>query len=132
MRRPGDFLQFWRTNKSGHSVVFLEWVEEDGRRLGSNTAARKVRRRALAIASSISPMPTGREGHSRSRADVLLPAEWGEQRSRKLRSRRLSQPATGAIRAGLEEAGYRNHARGLVRHIRASSAAAIAAQMRIA
>jgi len=32
--RPGDFLQFWRTNKSGHSVVFLGWVTEGGRRLG--------------------------------------------------------------------------------------------------
>jgi hypothetical protein len=31
---PGDFLQFWRTNKSGHSVVFLDWAEEDGRRVG--------------------------------------------------------------------------------------------------
>jgi hypothetical protein len=28
--RAGDFLQLWRTNKSGHSVVFLEWVK-DGR-----------------------------------------------------------------------------------------------------
>ena len=32
--RPGDFLQFWRTNKSGHSVVFVEWVEKDGHRVG--------------------------------------------------------------------------------------------------
>jgi hypothetical protein len=32
--RPGDFLQFWRTNKSGHSVVFVEWVENDRRRVG--------------------------------------------------------------------------------------------------
>ena len=32
--RPGDFLQFWRANKSGHSVVFLGWVEEGGRRAG--------------------------------------------------------------------------------------------------
>jgi hypothetical protein len=32
--RPGDFLQFWRTNQSGHSVVFVEWVEQDGRRIG--------------------------------------------------------------------------------------------------
>jgi hypothetical protein len=32
--RPGDFLQFWRTNKSGHSVVFVDWVEQDGRRVG--------------------------------------------------------------------------------------------------
>jgi hypothetical protein len=32
--RPGDFLQFWRTNKSGHSVVFLGWVAHDGRRIG--------------------------------------------------------------------------------------------------
>jgi hypothetical protein len=31
--RPGDFLQFWRT-KSGHSVVFLKWVERDGQRIG--------------------------------------------------------------------------------------------------
>lgn len=29
--RQGDFLQLWRKNKSGHSVVFLEWVK-DGRR----------------------------------------------------------------------------------------------------
>jgi hypothetical protein len=32
--RPGDFLQFWRTNKSGHSVVFLDWVKQDSRRVG--------------------------------------------------------------------------------------------------
>jgi hypothetical protein len=31
---PGDFLQFWRTNKSGHSVVFLGWVEENGEPVG--------------------------------------------------------------------------------------------------
>lgn len=29
----GDFLQFWRT-RSGHSVVFLGWLEEDGKRVG--------------------------------------------------------------------------------------------------
>jgi hypothetical protein len=32
--RAGDFLQFWRTNKSGHSVVFLEWIADDGKRIG--------------------------------------------------------------------------------------------------
>jgi hypothetical protein len=32
--RPGDFLQFWRINKSGHSVVFLEWIEEGCQRIG--------------------------------------------------------------------------------------------------
>jgi len=32
--KPGDFLQLWRTNKSGHSVVFLEWVTEGGRPIG--------------------------------------------------------------------------------------------------
>jgi hypothetical protein len=32
--RPGDFLQLWRTNKSGHSVVFLDWVVEEGQRVG--------------------------------------------------------------------------------------------------
>jgi hypothetical protein len=32
--RPGDFLQFWRTNESGHSVVFLEWVNEGDQRVG--------------------------------------------------------------------------------------------------
>jgi hypothetical protein len=31
--QPGDFLQFWRT-KSGHSVVFLKWVEKDGQHIG--------------------------------------------------------------------------------------------------
>ncbi len=32
--KPGDFLQLWRTNKSGHSVVFLEWVTVAGRPIG--------------------------------------------------------------------------------------------------
>lgn len=32
--RPGDMVQFWRSNKSGHSVIFLSWVEQDGRRIG--------------------------------------------------------------------------------------------------
>jgi hypothetical protein len=33
--RPGDFAQLWRTSKSGHSVVFLGWVEDDhGKRIG--------------------------------------------------------------------------------------------------
>jgi hypothetical protein len=31
---PGDFLQFWRTNKSGHSVVFLDWVMDEGQPVG--------------------------------------------------------------------------------------------------
>ena len=31
--KVGDFMQFWRT-KSGHSVVFLKWVEKDGQRIG--------------------------------------------------------------------------------------------------
>lgn len=26
--RPGDFMQIWRTNKTGHSVLFLDWVRE--------------------------------------------------------------------------------------------------------
>jgi hypothetical protein len=32
--QPGDFLQIWRSNKSGHSVVFLGWVEENGQPIG--------------------------------------------------------------------------------------------------
>jgi hypothetical protein len=32
--RPGDFVQFWRHNGSGHSAIFLEWVREDGRIVG--------------------------------------------------------------------------------------------------
>jgi hypothetical protein len=31
---PGDFAQIWRTNNSGHSVVFLGWVEENGKIVG--------------------------------------------------------------------------------------------------
>ena len=27
--KAGDFVQFWRNNKSGHSVVFLDWVRDD-------------------------------------------------------------------------------------------------------
>lgn len=25
---PGDFVQFWRNNKSGHSVIFLDWIKD--------------------------------------------------------------------------------------------------------
>lgn len=32
--RPGDFIQFWRTTKSGHSAVFLGWVMEKARVIG--------------------------------------------------------------------------------------------------
>jgi hypothetical protein len=32
--RPGDFLQLWRLNKSGHSVVFLEWITEGNKPIG--------------------------------------------------------------------------------------------------
>jgi hypothetical protein len=32
--RPGDFVQIWRTNKSGHSVVLVEPVREDGKLVG--------------------------------------------------------------------------------------------------
>ncbi|TWT41404.1 hypothetical protein [Botrimarina hoheduenensis] len=32
--QPGDFLQLWRTNGSGHSVIFLEWIEQSGTRVG--------------------------------------------------------------------------------------------------
>lgn len=31
--QAGDFVQFWR-GKSGHSAVFLKWIEEDGRKIG--------------------------------------------------------------------------------------------------
>ncbi|MDB6111705.1 MAG: hypothetical protein JWR69_3455 [Pedosphaera sp.] len=31
--KPGDFVQFWRA-KSGHSVLFLSWVEEKGEKVG--------------------------------------------------------------------------------------------------
>lgn len=26
--QPGDFMQIWRTNNSGHSVLFLDWVRD--------------------------------------------------------------------------------------------------------
>ena len=31
--QPGDFCQLWR-GKGGHSVIFLEWVEKEGERIG--------------------------------------------------------------------------------------------------
>ncbi len=41
--RPGDFVNIWRTNGSGHSVIFVNWIEEDGlvvgfRYYGCNTS----------------------------------------------------------------------------------------------
>ncbi len=32
--KPGDMVQFWRTDQTGHSVMLLEWIEEQGQRLG--------------------------------------------------------------------------------------------------
>ncbi len=33
--QPGDFIQFWRNNGSGHNVIFIDWVlDEDNNRLG--------------------------------------------------------------------------------------------------
>lgn len=34
--QPGDFVQLWRTNGSGHSVIFLDWAVNDasGDRVG--------------------------------------------------------------------------------------------------
>jgi hypothetical protein len=32
--KPGDFVQIWRTNKSGHSVVLVDWVREGGQIVG--------------------------------------------------------------------------------------------------
>lgn len=32
--RAGDFVQFWRLKDTGHSAVFLGWVEKDGRKIG--------------------------------------------------------------------------------------------------
>jgi hypothetical protein len=34
--QPGDMVQFWRNNDSGHSVMFLSWAEENGQRIGFN------------------------------------------------------------------------------------------------
>jgi hypothetical protein len=31
---PGDFVQFWRTNGSGHSVVLLDWIREGDQIIG--------------------------------------------------------------------------------------------------
>lgn len=33
--RPGDFVQLWRNNKSGHSVIFVNWIADaHGNKLG--------------------------------------------------------------------------------------------------
>lgn len=32
--QPGDFVQLWRAGGSGHSVIFLKWIEEDGQKVG--------------------------------------------------------------------------------------------------
>ena len=31
---PGDFVNIWRTDGSGHSVIFVSWLEEDGVKVG--------------------------------------------------------------------------------------------------
>ncbi len=31
---PGDFVNIWRTDGSGHSVIFVDWIEDDGVKVG--------------------------------------------------------------------------------------------------
>ena len=125
--RPGDFLQFWRTNKSGHSVVFLEWVEEDGRRVGFKYRSSQGSTKGIGDRVEYFADADGKEGlvdrermyfcrlneatQVKSVAGIAAPAN-------------SDPPRRGRLQ--------RRHARGLVRHISASSAAAMAAQMRIA
>lgn len=32
--QPGDFLQLWRRDRSGHSAVFLDWIKREGKVIG--------------------------------------------------------------------------------------------------
>jgi hypothetical protein len=40
--RRGDFVQLWRTDASGHSVIFEHWVDEEGNALKEYDADRAV------------------------------------------------------------------------------------------
>lgn len=40
--RPGDFLQYWRSNKSGHSVVFLDWVIDPDMPKGADPVEHRI------------------------------------------------------------------------------------------
>jgi hypothetical protein len=40
--RKGDFSQLWRTNASGHSVVFKHWVDASGNALDTYSADKAV------------------------------------------------------------------------------------------
>ena len=31
--KAGDFVQFWRNNKSGHSVIFLDWIKNENEKI---------------------------------------------------------------------------------------------------
>jgi hypothetical protein len=60
--RPGDFLQFWRTNKSGHSVVFLGWVMDGGQRVGFKYRSSQGSTKGIGDRVEYFSTPAGKEG----------------------------------------------------------------------
>jgi len=51
---PGDFVQLWRANKSGHSVIFVNWLRgAKGERIGIQYWSSQIRTRGIGLNSEL-------------------------------------------------------------------------------
>ncbi len=69
--RPGDFVQLWRTNKSGHSVVLLELLREGEQIIGLHYRSSQKSTDGIGDRTEYFADVPGREGKlDRSRIDI--------------------------------------------------------------
>ncbi len=68
--KPGDFVQFWRNNKSGHSVIFLGWQKDASGKIVGITY-RSTQKLTNGIGDRTETIGTGEKDISRERLYVV-------------------------------------------------------------
>ncbi|MCP4460953.1 MAG: hypothetical protein GY816_23475 [Cytophagales bacterium] len=56
--KAGDFVQFWRNNESGHSVIFLDWIKNDSGEI-SGIKYRSTQRKTNGIGDRVETVGIG-------------------------------------------------------------------------
>lgn len=56
--KAGDFVQFWRNNKSGHSVIFLDWIRNESGKI-TGLKYRSTQKKTDGIGDRIETVGTG-------------------------------------------------------------------------
>lgn len=79
---PGDFVQIWRANRSGHSVIFVDWaVDRSGRRVGIHYWSTQIATDGIGFATEL--FASGGKGVSEKLTSIARlgsPAEWSAPR----------------------------------------------------